>query len=237
MLLRAAIVMLVMLNLGAGGWWLWQPTASARTGAVNASGPQLHLVGEVTQPKSPVAAAPAPAATVVAPPAETAKPTAATASAVAATEATAVCLRFGPFADAAARETARGRLQQAGVSAHGHDERAREVRGWKVFLPPQASREAAQALAERIKATGVSDLLVMNQGEDSNSIALGRFGTEAAAQRRQAELVGKGFAAQVAAIGGTPAKVWLDARLPASADRVGLVRIAPARPLDCATLK
>ena len=224
MLLRAAIVMLVMLNLGAAGWWVWQPPAAAAPTTASAGAPSLQLVDE--QPAAPAVVPVAPA-TAPATPASVATPPVA---------ATAVCLRFGPFASTGARDTARTRLQQAGVDPRPHDSPAREVRGWKVYMPPQASREAALAMAEKIKSAGVADLFVMTQGDDINSIALGRFGSEAGAQRRQAELQGKGFSAQVAAIGGIPAQTWLDARLPQSAHRVDLVRIAPAQPLDCSAL-
>ena len=224
MLLRAAIVMCVMLNLGAAGWWVWQPLASPAQTMVNAAAPSLQLVDE--QPPAAAVDTAAPAEPAVTP-ATVATPTVA---------AAAVCLRFGPFASSSARDAARARLQQAGVEPRPHDSPAREVRGWKVYLPAQASREAALALAEKIKSAGVADLFVMTQGDDINSIALGRFGSESAAQRRQSELRGKGFPAQVAAIGGIPAQTWLDAQLPQSAHRVDLVRIAPAQPLDCSTL-
>ena len=224
MLLRAAIVMCVMLNLGAAGWWVWQPLASPAQTTVNAAAPSLQLVDE--QPPAAAVDTAAPAEPAVTP-TIVATPTVA---------AAAVCLRFGPFASSSARDAARVRLQQAGVEPRPHDSPAREVRGWKVYLPAQASREAALALAEKIKSAGVADLFVMTQGDDINSIALGRFGSESAAQRRQSELRGKGFPAQVAAIGGIPAQTWLDAQLPQSAHRVDLVRIAPAQPLDCSTL-
>ena len=224
MLLRAAIVMCVLLNLGAAGWWVWQPLAAPAQATVNAAAPSLQLVDE--QPPAAAVDTAAPAEPAVTP-ATVATPTVA---------AAAVCLRFGPFASSSARDAARARLQQAGVEPRPHDSPAREVRGWKVYLPAQASREAALALAEKIKSAGVADLFVMTQGDDINSIALGRFGSESAAQRRQSELRGKGFPAQVAAIGGIPAQTWLDAQLPQSAHRVDLVRIAPAQPLDCSTL-
>ena len=224
MLLRAAIVMCVLLNLGAAGWWVWQPLAAPAQATVNAAAPSLQLVDE--QPPAAAVDTAAPAEPAVTP-TIVATPTVA---------AAAVCLRFGPFASSSARDAARARLQQAGVEPRPHDSPAREVRGWKVYLPAQASREAALALAEKIKSAGVADLFVMTQGDDINSIALGRFGSESAAQRRQSELRGKGFPAQVAAIGGIPAQTWLDAQLPQSAHRVDLVRIAPAQPLDCSTL-
>lgn len=224
MLLRAAIVMLVMLNLGAAGWWVLQPAPKPVLEGAHA--PSLQLLNEAGA-HLPVMAGPVAAATVM--PAAVAKqdaPALATA-----------CLRFGPFAHPAARDAARARLLQAGVSAQTYDSPVKDVRGWKVFLPAQASHDATLALADKLKASGLTDLFVMAQGDAVNSIALGRFGSEAAAQRRQAEVVSKGFAAQVAAVGGTPAQHWLDARLPQTADRVNLVRIAPAQPLDCSALR
>lgn len=228
MLLRAAIVILLMLNLGAVGWWLFQPQPGVAA-AMPASTPGLRLLQEAQPvPARAATALPAPppgADTVVPPPA---------APAIAQAP---VCLRFGPFADPAARNSARTALAAAGVTATAFDERARGVRGWKVLLPPQPSREAAAALAERLKAAGVADLFVMTQGADANGIALGRFSSETGARKRQAELRGKGVQAQIEPVGGTPAQAWLDARLPAGADRSALARIARSQPLDCTQLR
>lgn len=241
MLLRAAIVILVMLNLGAAGWWLFQPVPAA--GATTAAAaPGLWLLREAAPAATaPASTTPSPA---VAPPIRPAAPAVTVAAtppapsaSTAAAEQAPVCLRFGPFADPAARTSARTALATAGVTATAFDERARGVRGWKVFLPAQPSREAAVALAERLKAAGVADLFVMAQGADANSIALGRFSSETGARRRQAELQGKGVQAQVEPVGGTPAQAWLDARLPAGADRAALARIARSQPLDCAQLR
>lgn len=233
MLLRAAIVMLVMLNLGAATWWLLRARLQAmpqpRHHAVEVGAPGLRLLDEpAARPTPPGAADPVVAANPASEPPSQSAP-------AERVQVEQVCLRFGPFADAEARAVARAALASAGVSASPRETAARSARGWKVWLPPLASREDAVAMAERIKAAGVTDLYVMSQGEDANSVALGRFGGEEAARRREAELRGKGFAAQAVPLGDTPAQVWLDARLPAGVDRVALVRIAPARPLDCAS--
>ena len=227
MLLRATIVMLVMLNLGAVAWWLLRPVVASATAtqAVVADGPGLRLVGE------PIAAI-TPAASLPATP-----PIQAEVATVSANPAQDVCLRFGPFAEPAARDAARAALSAAGVSAVTRDSPARSARGWKVAMPAMASREEAVAMAERIKAAGISDLYVMNEGADANSIALGRFGGEEAARRREAELRGKGFAAQASPLGDTPAQAWLDARLPAAANRVAVTAVAPSRGIDCTTLR
>ena len=227
MLLRATIVILVMLNLGAVAWWLLRPVVASATAtqAVVADGPGLRLVGE------PIAAI-TPAASLAATP-----PVQAEVATVSANPAQDVCLRFGPFAEPAARDAARAALSAAGVSAVTRDSSARSARGWKVAMPAMASREEAVAMAERIKAAGISDLYVMNEGADANSIALGRFGGEEAARRREAELRGKGFAAQASPLGDTPAQAWLDARLPAAANRVAVTAVAPSRGIDCTTLR
>lgn len=227
MLLRATLVILVMLNLGAAAWWLMRPAfASGDAKALAIDAPGLRLVAE------PVVAIPPAAPATQPPPAPAAPAVAATTSASAQ-----VCLRFGPFADDAARDVARNALSAAGVSAVTRDSPARSARGWKVAMPPMASREEAVAMAERIKAAGISDLYVMNEGADANSIALGRFGGEDAARRREAELRGKGFAAQATPLGDTPAQAWLDARLPSSTDPASLAAVAPSRGIDCATLR
>ena len=235
MLLRAAIVILVMLNLGAAGWWLFRPLPAATTAAAS-PGPGLRLLREAA-PEVARAAAPPPAAIAASPSTPAVADAATVPQAAAPTSQVPVCLRFGPFADPAARNGARSALATAGVTAVAFDERARGVRGWKVFLPAQPSREAALARAEQLKSAGISDLFVLTQGEDVNSIALGRFSSEAGARKRQAELRGKGVQAQVEPVGGTPAQAWLDARLPAAADRAALARIARSQPLDCAQLR
>ncbi len=228
MLLRAAIVVLLVLNIGVAAWWMGGGSAKpfAAT-AVRADAPSLRLVSEPsTKP-----AAPAPIVAIAPPPSTTTVP------APAATEAVETCLRFGPFADVAARDAANAALTAAGVTALPRETKARSARGWRVFLPALASREAATAMAERIKAVGISDLYVMNQGEDANSIALGRFGGEEAARRREAEHKAKGIPAQAAPLGETPAQSWLDARLAAGANRAAIAALAPSKPVDCAGLR
>lgn len=231
MLLRATIVILVMLNLGAAAWWLLrQVVASASaTQALVADGPGLRLVGEPVAATTPAAA---PAASLPATP-----PVQAEVATASSNPTQDVCLRFGPFPETAVRDAARAALSAAGVSAVTRDSPARSARGWKVAMPAMASREEAVAMAERIKAAGISDLYVMNEGADANSIALGRFGGEDAARRREAELRGKGFAAQATPLGDTPAQAWLDARLPAAANRAAAAAVAPSRSIDCATLR
>ena len=233
MLLRATLVMLVMLNLGAALWWIsGAQGAVAPPAAVTADAPQLRLLHEAVP-------APVETTTPAQPMPAAAEPSSGSGVAGARMDVPAapVCLRFGPFADAAASQAAGGALARVGVRTIARQTPARATRGWKVATSPFASREAAVAVAERLRAAGVSDLYVMGEGPDANSIALGRYGSEDAARRRQADLRGKGVEAIAQPLGGGPMQEWLDARLPAGTDPASLPQVAPARALDCATLR
>jgi len=149
MLLRAAIVILVMLNLGAAAWWLLRPAVATatRAQAVATDATRLRLVGE------PVATiAPTPAALASSTPTSPAQAQVATAAAPATPSE--VCLRFGPFAQITARDAARVALSAAGVSAVTRDSPARSARGWKVAMPALASPEEAVAMGGRDKGAG-----------------------------------------------------------------------------------
>ena len=226
MLLRAAIVFLLVLNIGIAAWWIsgGNEVPGPVAPAMPANVPGLRLVSEIPAPKPVAAPAPdlAAAAPVVQAPDQPA--------------GDAQCLRFGPFADGPARDAARAALSAAGVAAIPQDTAARSGRGWKVHVPSFASREEARAMGERIKAAGISDWYVMNDGGDANSIALGRYGSEEAARRREADLKAKGIPAQAEPLGETSAQAWLDARLPADANGAALAAIAPSKPVDCASL-
>ena len=233
MLLRATLVILAMLNLGAALWWIsGAQGAVAPPAAVTADAPQLRLLHEAVP-------APVETTTPAQPMPAAAEPSSGSGVAGARMDVPAapVCLRFGPFADAAASQAAGGALARVGVRTIARQTPARATRGWKVATSPFASREAAVAVAERLRAAGVSDLYVMGEGPDANSIALGRYGSEDAARRRQADLRGKGVEAIAQPLGGGPMHEWLDARLPAGTDPASLPQVAPARALDCATLR
>ncbi len=237
MILRAAIVLLLMLNLGAAAWW-WLGDGSAppspRAATAETPGaPRLRLLSEVTPPR--LAPAPAPAASVAT---GSASPVASTGLPASATPATgARCLRFGPFADAAARDAARPALAAIASSVVARDIPGRASRGWWVYLPALPSREEARLLGERIKAAGISDWYVMNDGEQANSIALGRYGSEDAARRREGDLRAKGFAAQAAPLGNRPPQWWLDARIADSATPVAVAAIGPSGEVACTGLR
>lgn len=235
MILRAAIIFMLMLNLGVAAWWLAGAGHAVTISApvIDDSQPGLRLVNEPiaakligppAMPAAPsVAANPAPVEQPATPPAPV--------------PATALCLSFGPFEDAAARDAVRPRLQVLAAKLVSRDAPARSARGWRVYMPPLATREAAQELAGKITAAGIKDLYIINTSSEANSIALGRYGGEESARRRQAELTGKGFDARAEPLADTPPQWWLDGRFPVDVSRAALAAIATAGPLDCARLQ
>ena len=68
-------------------------------------------------------------------------------------------------------------------------------------MVPMMAAEA-EAAVTRIAEAGFSDYLLVREGSEANGIALGRYGTREAAQRRTAALQAAGFAARCARIDG-----------------------------------
>jgi len=207
MLIRALLVLFSVLNLGVAAWWIAhdpppQPTAAPLPGGAA----RLQLITERVGAR---AQAPGRAAAAVgdrsAAPLPSANPTT--------VPSQQQCFSFGPFASQNAAAAAAAGLkplvqklttrEQAGT--------ATPARGWRVYLAPFPSLEQAQAAAQRIGAAGFDDFLVVRDGAEANSIALGRYRNEEGAKKRADALIAAGFAAQTAALGQPgPASVWVD---------------------------
>ncbi len=221
MFARALIVLLLVLNLGVGMWWALRPATTSPptpTPAVPTGAPRLLLLREAPQPARAVAVATTPAAPAPATMIATARR----------------CVAFGPFTDAMTLAQASATLQTQVMRLHVR-EAPTTGHGWRVWLPPLADHDAAQAMAARITAAGFKDYYIVPGGDEGNSIALGRYGNAEAAQRRQSALQAAGFPAQSEALGA--AARWIDVVVTTTFDadnarsRIG----APyARPLDCA---
>ncbi len=265
MLARAAIVLLVVLNLGVAAWWASGGRVPAEAAAAADEGvPRLRLLSEVPPAQRPPAA---PLVTATPPTADTAAvdaasnapatvapdpsatdpaaAAAAVAAGSAALPADARCLAIGPFADAASAETARVRLQAAALRLRERTQVPASSRGWRVWLPPLADTAAAQAMAARLRDAGFSDQFVLGAGEDANGIALGRFGSEASARQREAAVRAAGFTdVRAASIDTRPPSVpqrWVDVAIAAGGPATGTLRslaaAARADRVDCATLR
>lgn len=230
MWVRALIVLLVFLNLGVAVWWLTHPAQEPPPVAQVPGVAMLELVDGAPRPAQraaqamPTAAVPTPSAEPIA---------ASTAGSPPAADTAAQCLALGPFEDLAAARSAQARLVPAPRSATVRSQ-TQPAKAYTVLLPPLADRAAAQAMAGRIAAAGFDDLMVINSGPSANGVALGRYGSLQAAQRRQAQLQAGGFQARIEPVGQT-VQWWLDVALGAdqAARARGQAQAARAVPRDC----
>jgi hypothetical protein len=234
MLTRALIVMLVVLNLGVAAWWIWRPdpAAQAETAATPSGIARLQLLQERKDLASRLRSRPAPAAAI---------DTAATTPADETPPSADRCFRFGPFADDAALATARTALQPRVARLRTQSIRSDSAAGWRVIVPPAADREAANALAERIKQAGFPDLYVVGEGAGANSIVLGQFSNEDRARQHAARLQDAGFAAEAQPLGeAKPPERWVLVAATAEFDSAAARRASgatQANRADCAALR
>ena len=232
MSLRALVVFLAVLNLGIAAWWLSRPDVAPAAAIEEApSGiARLQLVSE----RPAIRATPAPvAATATAPPE----------AAVEDTTPPAVperCISLGPFADAAAVAAAQATLRPNALRLRTREVREGGERGWRVYLPTAADRAAADAAADKLKAAGFTDLLVVGVGAEANSIALGRFSGEARAQQHAQALRAAGFEARAEPLGEARTASWIDLALKPDTDPATARRdsgAAQSRTIDCAGVR
>ncbi len=214
MLLRAALVLLLVINLGVAAWWATRAPAPPAPAVIEPAGvPRLQLLAEVAAP---------PRAVVAALPVTPAR-----------------CLSFGPYPTPAALRRAHERLQPQVLRAQARAATTGTPSGWQVWLPPQADRAQAQALAARIQAAGFDDLFIVAEGSEAHAIALGRYRDEPTAQRRQAALQAAGFDARRQPLGEVGSEWWLDVAVGADFDAVRAAQDSAAAStpaLDCAQL-
>jgi hypothetical protein len=235
MLIRALLVLLVALNLGAAAWWISRrPPQSLALPAQPVGVPRLQLLSEHRAPGAIASPAPAPPVAPLSPSEST--PPAATVAAV-----PKQCFSVGPFTDEVAAGAAARRIGVQATHVRPRQVPGTQANGYNVFLPPSPDRAAAQALAPRIGAAGFDDYLVVSSGDQANGIALGRYRSREGAERRRSALEAAGFAAQLQAIGDEgPKQWWLDVT---AADGVAgsklkdLAVARQSRSFDCAELR
>lgn len=189
MIARLLLVILVMLNLSAAAWWLFHRDHVAVPTPASTAIPALQLADAGHAPDAVAGAAPLPS--------------------------DAVCASFGPFADAASAEQARQQLRATQVLRVDARQVAQAGRGYDVVLSP-LNDAAGATLLDKLKTAGIKDMFVIRDGTDANGVALGHFGTQEGAQRRVAELQGKGFQPHVRPAG--QAMLWLDVAAAAGFD-------------------
>jgi hypothetical protein len=102
-----------------------------------------------------------------------------------------VCLEWGPFGDAD-RARAQSDVESLGLGKLLTQKRTETSAAYWVFLPPFASRTAADKRATELRASGQKDVFVIDGGPQRFAISLGAFRTEEAANAYLAELTKHG---------------------------------------------
>lgn len=217
MILRGLVVLLVCLNLGVGAWWLAQPVpVPDPLPPIDAGVGSLVLLGEAEAPPTAdemeLGAVPVPM------------------------PATPGCLTIGPFATPAELRAAMAALTPSVARIQFREVAATQLRGYRVYLPAAASREAALAAARQLAARGVRDYYVVTAGDQENTVSLGLFRDLANAEKRRGEISAQGFAAVLEPRTDAGAQWWIDLAAEPDFDWKSLLPSAKdvqARPVAC----
>lgn len=149
-----------------------------------------------------------------------------------------VCLAWGALAQVEAervsRVVSRGfpefKLQQVATNGEGT--------GWWVHIPPLADRAAADKKSGELRALGVNEYFIVQDGPGRNAISLGVFSSEKGARERLNQLQAQGV--RSARLGVRPDKdgnVRLEVRGPVDARETLLAAVLKAipknKPQDC----
>jgi hypothetical protein len=103
-----------------------------------------------------------------------------------------VCLEWGPFGEIE-RARALVDIEPLGLGKLVSQRRIETPTAWWVFLPPFATKAAADKRAAELKAAGHKDAFVVDGGTQRLAISLGAFRTEDAANAQLAELTKLGI--------------------------------------------
>ncbi len=104
-----------------------------------------------------------------------------------------VCLEWGPFSDSD-RARAQADVESLALGKLLTQRRIETNAAYWVFVPPLASKAAADKRAAELRAAGLKDVFVLDGGAQRFAISLGAFRTEDAANAYLAELAKQAIA-------------------------------------------
>jgi len=167
--MRALIVLLVLLNLAVGGYFLWAGSSNS----LDEEKASLHS-DRISLRRTEVSVADMPRPPPRAPQTEL------------------ICVEWRGL-PAAEFQSGRNALRNlASEQPLSVIETPLERSYWVIF-PPLPSREATLTKLGEIKALGIKDAFTINEEPQRNGISLGLFGTEEFARRRVRDLEAKGL--------------------------------------------
>jgi hypothetical protein len=197
MLIRLLVVLLLAMNVGVALWWLLRPPPVALVPVLTEPGtPPLRLLAETETVPTELAAA-----EVVGPPQPGLAP------------AERLCLEIGPFLTQVELRRAVNTLMPVAERIQYRDTRTLIRRGFRVFIPPPATREEALATARELASRGLRDYYVVTAGAEQNTVSLGLYRDEANARRRHREVSAMGFDVRLEPRNEEVAQYWVDLEL------------------------
>jgi len=131
-----------------------------------------------------------------------------------------VCFHLGPFAETARVTQAEAKLSELHLGFARRSEETKMITGYRVTLPPLASKEAAERKRQELTRLGFKDHAVIQEEGWHNAISLGLFSVEANATARVRELAAKGVEASMQPLTQNRTRTWLDLIAPVSPENV-----------------
>jgi len=131
-----------------------------------------------------------------------------------------VCFHIGPFAETARVTQAEAKLSELRLGFSRRAEETKTITGYRVYLPPLASKEAAERKRQELSRLGFKDHAVFQEEGWHNAISLGLFSVEANATARVRELAAKGVEASMQPLTQNRTRTWLDLIAPVSPENV-----------------
>lgn len=192
---RWFFAVLVLANLALWMWASWYQERAV--GEAEAPRPQVHAEQMKLLTEPGVKLKPRP------------KPPEANAEAEAAVVVPRHCYRAGPFAELDAAIAAGKGLEARGIGHMRQEETRPAVTGYRVFLPPFPSREAAERKRKELARLGFQDHALTQEG-GRYAISLGLYSIEANAIAHQQRLAAKGVAAKLEPIRQARTAYWLE---------------------------
>jgi hypothetical protein len=131
-----------------------------------------------------------------------------------------VCFHLGPFTDTVRVTQAEAKLNELHLGFARRTEETKMITGYRVYLPPLASKESAERKRKELTRLGFKDHAVIQEDGWHNAISLGLFSVEANATARVRELAAKGVEASMQPLTQDRTLYWLDLLEPTAQDNI-----------------
>ena len=133
------------------------------------------------------------------------------------------CVTIGPFSAAAAAQRGGAWLKGARIDYAVRAQDDQVPASYWVYLPPLASRAAAERMLKELDRKGVRQHIIIRQRGLENAISLGLYDMPANASTRIAELARKGVHARQQIRYRLRTRYWLDVELARPGERTQLL--------------